>query len=263
MSDNVAITAGSGTTIAADEVADGTLGTVKVQYVKLMDGTLDGTSKAAVGANGLKVDASGVGLAADSSVNGLLVGQGSTTSGQNGPLIQGSVTTAAPSYTNGQTIPIALTTSGQVRTVSNVNQINGATISTAASGVQKVGVADGSGTALTSTGSALDVNLKTSSITVNVAPPTAATGTQTSVASSASSVTVLASNAKDRGATVYNDSTQVLYLLLVTGGTASTTAYSVQIGAGAYYEVPFRYTGALIGIWASANGNARVTEFTA
>lgn len=59
MADNVAITSGSGTTIGADEVTDGTLGTVKVQYVKLMDGTLDGTSKATVGANGLKVDGSG------------------------------------------------------------------------------------------------------------------------------------------------------------------------------------------------------------
>jgi hypothetical protein len=56
LADNVAVTAGSGTTIAADEVIDGTLGTVKVQYVKLMDGTLDGSTKATVGAGGLKVD---------------------------------------------------------------------------------------------------------------------------------------------------------------------------------------------------------------
>ncbi len=62
MADNVAVTAGSGTTVAADEVVDGTLGTVKVQYVKLMDGTLDGTTKAAVGAAGLKVDASGAAI---------------------------------------------------------------------------------------------------------------------------------------------------------------------------------------------------------
>jgi len=48
MADNVAVTAGAGTTIAADEVVDGTLGTVKVQFVKLMDGTLDGTAKATV-----------------------------------------------------------------------------------------------------------------------------------------------------------------------------------------------------------------------
>lgn len=56
MADNVVITPGTGTTIAADELVDATLGTIKVQYVKLMDGTLDGTSKASVSANGLKVD---------------------------------------------------------------------------------------------------------------------------------------------------------------------------------------------------------------
>lgn len=52
MADNVAITPGSGTTIAADEVVDGTLGTVKVQYVKIMDGTVDGTSKQTVNSDG-------------------------------------------------------------------------------------------------------------------------------------------------------------------------------------------------------------------
>ena len=56
MADNVPISAGTGTTIAADEVTDGTLGSCKVQFIKIMDGTLDGTTKAAVGANGLAVD---------------------------------------------------------------------------------------------------------------------------------------------------------------------------------------------------------------
>lgn len=56
MADNVSITPGSGDTVAADQVVDATLGTVKVQYVKIMDGTLDGTSKATVGATGLQVD---------------------------------------------------------------------------------------------------------------------------------------------------------------------------------------------------------------
>jgi hypothetical protein len=48
--------------------------------------------------------------------NNLLVTQGSTTSGQSGQLIQGAVTTAAPSYTTSQTSPISLTTAGAVRT---------------------------------------------------------------------------------------------------------------------------------------------------
>lgn len=62
MADNVPITAGSGTTIAADEVVDGTLGTVKAQYVKLMDGTLDGTAKAKI------LAASTAAVAADPSI---------------------------------------------------------------------------------------------------------------------------------------------------------------------------------------------------
>lgn len=58
MADNVSINTGSGATIAADEVADSTLGTVQVQYVKLMDGTNDGTTRGVIGANGLTVDVS-------------------------------------------------------------------------------------------------------------------------------------------------------------------------------------------------------------
>jgi len=56
MADNVTLnTMSGGNTVAADEVSDATLGTVKVQYVKIMDGTLDGTAKANVDANGLRV----------------------------------------------------------------------------------------------------------------------------------------------------------------------------------------------------------------
>ena len=90
-----------------------------------------------------------------------------------------------------------------------------------------------------------------------------AAGTITSVVSSATSVTVLASNALRKGATVFNDSTQILYLAL-SASTASASAYTVQIPASAYYELPVCdggvYTGQLTGIWAAANGNARVTE---
>lgn len=70
----------------------------------------------------------------------------------------GTVTLGAGSATIG-----ALTANQSV----NAAQIAGSAWSTAASGIPKVGVTDGSGTALTSTGSALDVNLKTSAATVN------------------------------------------------------------------------------------------------
>ena len=44
------------------------------------------------------------------------VAQGSTTSGQTGELVQAAVTTNAPTYTNGQTSPINMGTSGGLRT---------------------------------------------------------------------------------------------------------------------------------------------------
>lgn len=52
MADNIDITPGSGATYAADEVTDGTLGTVKAGYTKIMDGTLNGTNKLVVNASG-------------------------------------------------------------------------------------------------------------------------------------------------------------------------------------------------------------------
>lgn len=88
----------------------------------------------------------------------------------------------------------------------------------------------------------------------------AATATLTNVASSATSVTILAANASRVGAQVYNDSTQVLYLKF--GATASATSFTVPLATNTYYEVPAGYTGILDGIWVSANGNARVTEET-
>jgi len=43
------------------------------------------------------------------------VAQGSTTSGELGPLVQGAVTTSAPTYTTGQTDPLSLTVAGALR----------------------------------------------------------------------------------------------------------------------------------------------------
>lgn len=56
------------------------------------------------------------GLALDTTVAKLTLAQGSTTSGETGPLIQGAVTTSAPAYTTGQTDPLSLDTTGNLRT---------------------------------------------------------------------------------------------------------------------------------------------------
>lgn len=88
----------------------------------------------------------------------------------------------------------------------------------------------------------------------------ATTATVANVASSASNVTIFAASGNTRGRTIWNDSTQVLYVKF--GATASSTSYTVQLAAGAYYEFPQPiYAGQVDGIWASANGNARVTSW--
>ncbi len=82
MADNIAVTPGTGKTVATDEVVDGTLGTVQVQYVKLMDGTLDGTTKATVNSTGLKVDASGAAVPITDNSGSLTVDNAGTFSTQ-------------------------------------------------------------------------------------------------------------------------------------------------------------------------------------
>lgn len=93
---------------------------------------------------------------------------------------------------------------------------------------------------------------------MTTAKPT--TATVASVASSATNVTLFAAAVGVSGRTIYNDSTAVLYVKF--GATASTGSYTVQIAANGYYEFPAAvYAGQVDGIWASANGNARVTSW--
>lgn len=92
-----------------------------------------------------------------------------------------------------------------------------------------------------------------------------ATGAKSNVSAATSSTSILASNSSRRGAVFYNDSTAILYLDL-SGGTASSTSFSIAMAGGSYFELPDGkrgvYTGAITGIWASATGAVRVTEFS-
>lgn len=95
---------------------------------------------------------------------------------------------------------------------------------------------------------------------VHIVTQKAPTATPSNVASSATNVTILVANSARLGATVWNNSTAILYLKL--GATASLTSCTVEMVSDAYYEVPFGYTGIIDGIWSAANGAARVTELT-
>lgn len=100
------------------------------------------------------------------------------------------------------------------------------------------------------------------SLPVTPATTIANTATLSNVASSATNVTLLAANTARLGAIFFNDSTAVLYLKF--GATASTSSYTVQLATNTSYTLPApTYTGRIDGLWASANGNLRVTEITA
>lgn len=92
---------------------------------------------------------------------------------------------------------------------------------------------------------------------VHQKPPTSAATTATATTSSG---TVLASNTARLGATVFNEGPSILYLHL--GGSASLTAYTVQVAALGYYEVPFGFTGILTGITLLTTAVCRVVELT-
>jgi len=85
------------------------------------------------------------------------------------------------------------------------------------------------------------------------------TSTGSNVNSSATSVTILASNTSRRAASIFNHSTQDLYIK--EGTTASATDFLTIIPPNSLYELPSpMYTGKIDGIWTAANGAARVVE---
>jgi hypothetical protein len=108
-----------------------------------------------------------------------------------------------------------------------------------------------------------DVDVASVAGTVTTKELRAATPTVTTVADTASSTTLLASNANRLGATIANDSSAVLYVKF--GTTASATDYTARLVRYAYLEVPFNYTGRIDGIWATdpGDGAARITELAA
>lgn len=91
--------------------------------------------------------------------------------------------------------------------------------------------------------------------------PTYSEASQTSVASSASSVTLIAANLRRKRLFIANTSTAILYLRLGGGTATATTAHSIQMAANTNLEL-VGFTGAITGIWASANGQANLTELS-
>jgi hypothetical protein len=88
----------------------------------------------------------------------------------------------------------------------------------------------------------------------------AATSTLSNVASSATSVTLLASNTARVEAFIMNDSTAALMVKL--GASASSSSFTKRMAPGEFWAVPQCYRGIIDGVWQAAQGNARMTELT-
>lgn len=86
--------------------------------------------------------------------------------------------------------------------------------------------------------------------------------TVTSVPSSAASVMLVDAEGSREGLLIFNDSTQILYVKL--GTTASLADYSFQIAPKGYWEADQEavYAGRIDGIWAAANGAAKITSIS-
>lgn len=98
-----------------------------------------------------------------------------------------------------------------------------------------------------------------SSGTQRIIVATGGTGATTSVTSAIIATPLLAAAGPRLGATIYNESTANLFVLL-GAGTVSATNYTIRIAPNEYYEVPSAFTGLKVdGIWSAANGFARIT----
>ena len=80
------------------------------------------------------------------------------------------------------------------------------------------------------------------------------------IASSTTSVSLLAANDNRKGATIYNRSTATLFIDFDSAATILDCA--VAIPPMGYYEVPFGMLTAISGIWDAVNGSAYVRELT-
>ena len=85
----------------------------------------------------------------------------------------------------------------------------------------------------------------------------AATTTLSNVTASASSVTLVSTDAARLGVTLFNDSSSDCYIKY--GTTASATNYTYKMGAYDYFEIPTKWRGRIDAIWDSATGAMRVT----
>ena len=119
------------------------------------------------------------------------------------------------------------------------------------------------GTNLNTSALALETGGNLASINNKLNSQVVSSSTVTTVNASVSDTTLLASNANRKGLIIFNNSTAILYILL-TSGTSSSTNFSILLNQNESLIIDNTclYTGIIKGIWASATGDCKVTEFS-
>jgi hypothetical protein len=116
MADNIDVTPGTGKTVAADDIAGVMHQRVKIGYGA--DGAATDVSSSTPmpvvirNSSGTEVDFSAT---SPVSVAALAISQGGAIASVTGPMIQGSVTTGAPTYTTATVNPLSMTVAGGLR----------------------------------------------------------------------------------------------------------------------------------------------------
>ena len=119
------------------------------------------------------------------------------------------------------------------------------------------------GTNLNTSALALESGGNLASINNKLNSQVVSSSTVTTVNASVSDTTLLASNANRKGFIIFNNSTAILYVLLASG-TSSSSNFSILLNQNESLIIDNTclYTGIIKGIWASATGDCKVTEFS-
>lgn len=301
MADNIPITAGSGTTVATDDV-----GGVHYQVIKLAYGALDSatlaTSSTPLPVAPVPANVISTANSTTSVLSGGAAFTGTSEDVSNYSVIHINVFASHASATDGlslqqssngtnwdladtYTVPAAAGRSWTINPAAQFFRLvytNGGTLQTSfrLQTIYKRFIADRStdragdavsnemdlgqmqGFGMVWNGATWDRMPGSAALGQTIKPAGSTTATLANVSSSASNVTLRAANTARLGLMMYNDSTSSCYVKF--GATASATSFTVFLGPTAYYELPgpHVYNGIVDGIWVSANGNMRVSELT-
>jgi hypothetical protein len=172
--------------------------------------------------------------------------------------VGGIVTTAAPTYTTGQINALSLTTVGQLR-IDSVYPTGTTTAN--APDATEMGAITVAGPPTYTAG---QLNALTTDVGGNLRVVTnkASTAAVTSVAVTASTPTsLLAANTSRVFASLYNNGSKGTMYVLLGGGTASASNFSITLLPSSYWEIPVDWTGA-VSCFSTNVSTVLVTELT-